>query len=270
VEAVEPLGNSTVQVERFLEAERISDALCGRPRLADADDRAPWAAVLHADAPEAGTLRWLAGVLAVPATLVVVTAGTGKEESWEREVTRSGLSARDLALLEPLELPDGGIRFTAHATRGSHRVDVQARWDASVGGPVADEAGNCRIPAWIASRSSVPPSAPGAGDLGRPVPQIADGCRWWNGWRRCRQPRVLHVGRDGSVRPCWDGPAIGRVGDPFADLLARGRTLGGGAAADRDWRDDGCPMGGSWPGAAEREALEIASQLSWLGRRRMT
>jgi radical SAM superfamily enzyme YgiQ (UPF0313 family) len=270
VEAVEPLWNSTIQLERSVEAERICDALCGRPRTADADDRSPWAAVIHADAPDAATLGWLAGILAVPATVVVVTSRRGSPETcedWERAVARSGLSVRHLALLDPEDSRGAGMRFATKATRGRHRVEIQGRWDAGAGGPAADPSGDFRVPVWIASRADAPPSAPG-GSLGQAVPQVADGCRWWDGWRRCRQPRVLHVGPEGSVRPCWNGPPIGKIGDPFAVLVARGRALGE-TAGEGDWRVDWCPLGTPVPGAAEAESLELASQLSWLGARRM-
>lgn len=268
VESVEPLGNSTVQLERSAEAERLSDALCGRPRAADADDRAPWAAVLHADRPDPAILGWLAGLLAVPATLVVMTSLREREEeceAWEREVARSGMSVRHLALLGPEDRIDGRAGLVSSATRGRHRVDIQEHWGTRAGGVAADRAGNFQVPMWIASLASAPPSAPGEG-LGLAIPQIADGCRWWGGWRRCRQPRVIHVRPDRSVHSCWNGPSIGRVGDSFPALLERGRSLG---AEARDWREDGCPLGPPGPDAAEAESLEIASQLSWLGRRRL-
>lgn len=266
VAAIESLPNSSLHAERRAEAERLADALCGRPRKADADERAPWAAVIHAGSPDGATLAWLAGLLAVPASLVVVAPGRVDEEAreaWERAVVRAGIPLRHLSVLERTDLPDGGMRLRVRANPASHEVDVQAAWDPGAGGPRADGAGNFRLPMWIGSGAVAAPAAPD-GRAGFAVPQIADGCRWWSGWRRCRQPRVLHVGGDGVVRPCWNGPPIGRVGDPYAGILARGMSLGTGTAVD--WAKDGCPMGASGPGATVAETLDLASQLAWLGR----
>ena len=72
----------------------------------------------------------------------------------------------------------------------------------------------------------------------------------------------------GAVRPCWNGPTIGRVGDSWADLERRGEALTAGAA-ERGGASDACPLGrpaADPPGEGAPERYEVAAQLAWLVR----
>jgi hypothetical protein len=80
---------------------------------------------------------------------------------------------------------------------------------------------------------------------------------------------VLHVALDDVVRPCWHGPAIGRVGDDYRALVLRAVALA--PAAPSGERSDACPLGpprgARARGASALEDFEVAAQLSWLIRR---
>jgi hypothetical protein len=182
----------------------------------------------------------------------------GDRARWARTLDEAGVPYGLLAVLDRERGPRGGTVLRSIGRRGSHRFELRTAWSARAHAIEADATGHCRVPVWLASDpGAAPPRA--ARSLGR-TPQIADGCRWWAGWRRCRRPRVLHVAPDLTVRPCWSGPAIGRVGDPASELFARAAALGGDGA-------DRCPLdvGGVRRGtAAATRRLEVASQLAWV------
>jgi hypothetical protein len=268
VHSVRPIRNSIVHARRWDEANEIADVLCGRDRPGRAAAEAPWSVVIHADEPHAGTAEWLARILAVQGTIVAVST-----RPWDESARARWISAFDeamvpyglLALLSREPAPDGAVVLRSLGSFGSHRFELRTAWSPEADRIEADEMGHCRVPVWIASKpAAAPPKRRAA--LGAPIPQIADGCRWWSGWRRCRRPRVLHVAADLTVRPCWHGPAIGTVGEAFGDLVARAGALGRAGkrakpAADR------CPLAGPAEGARGAAAMrhhEIAAQVAWL------
>jgi radical SAM superfamily enzyme YgiQ (UPF0313 family) len=260
-QAVTPLPNAVDWLSVREEAHEIADALCGRPRAARAGDASAWAAVLHGRPPAPEDARWLREVLAVHGAVVVLegdAAGGHVREGWARALDEAEVPAGTLAVLTPEDASAERSALRAWGTSRPHRFELHARWPA---GAAVESAGphGARVPLCILSEDVLPPEEAPESDVDH-VPQVADACRWWSGWRRCSRPRVLHVRADGTVRPCWNGPAIGEVGDAYEDLAARGRALAapGGGSGER------CPLGG---GDAERaraaEAWEVASQLWW-------
>jgi anaerobic magnesium-protoporphyrin IX monomethyl ester cyclase len=263
VHAVAPLPSSTAHQALREEANEVSDAICGRPRPARAAGGTAWAVVLHEEGPARTTAAWLREVLAVSGAVVVwpggPDGGPADTDAWLRTLAEEDVPWGTFALLHATPGSRGRVRRSA-GTAGEHRFEVHRRWPA--GGRVVEAcaAGDCRVPLWFASRQA-PPSTARTRAL---VPQVVDGCRWWSGWRRCRQPAVLHVFPDGAVRACWNGPVVGRVGEPYATLAARGATLSHGRAR----AGDRCPLEertGRGSGTAKiAEALEIAARTSWL------
>jgi radical SAM superfamily enzyme YgiQ (UPF0313 family) len=267
VGSVPPLESSMTRAARWEEANQIADALCGRPRPEGATDDVAWAVVLHAGAPDPEVSAWLAAVLPVHGTLVVVNAegpcGPSDLADWLRFADGMGVPLGLVAVLAREDAPGGRLVLRSAGTLGDHRFEIGAPWSSTV---ESDRSGNCRVPIWIGSAATVPPSPAGADGPFAPVPQIADGCRWWSGWRRCRQPRVLHVWSDSTVTPCWNGPALGRVGDGYAELAARGAALRPAAAPAR--QPDRCPQAREGEedrrAASAAETYEVAAQLCWL------
>jgi len=154
--------------------------------------------------------------------------------------------------------------WTSLGTAGRHRFDVRRSWPDDGGAVAVDDSGACTVPLWFA-RDAPPPRTEG---LSRLAPQMVDSCRWWTAFRRCRDPRTLHAWPDGAVTPCWTGPALGRVGDAYGTLAARGRTLD--AAGSRAGAPPGrCPLAREDEEAepharAAAERWEIAAQVAWL------
>jgi anaerobic magnesium-protoporphyrin IX monomethyl ester cyclase len=268
VQAVLPLATSLLHQQRWEEAEQIADALCGRPGDGDASDGGAWAIVVHGREPRADLVRWLRDALVVHGRVVVL----GGEEppdrgAWLGALAAEGVAFGGLTTLSRERARGGGAVLRTHGGLGDHRFDVQARWPRAPRAIRADADGGCAVPLWIASGADDPPHPRRrVGPFSR-APQIADGCRFWSGWRRCRDPRVLHVGPGKEVRPCWHGPSIGEVGDDYGALAARARALGGPHAGG-DPRRDRCPLAGrsveesGTGGAAER--YEVAAKLAWL------
>lgn len=267
VRVVRPLRTSLLHAQRWEEAEQIADALCGRPRPAQAGGDGAWAVVLHGSAPEAAVARWISGVLAVYGAVVVVNpGGEVPEVAWLRVLDETAVPWGLFAPLSGEAGSDGRIVLRSRGTLGAHRIEIAPAWRAVRGIEVDDE-GACLVPLWIASASPAPPPpADRRADPLSPTPQVADGCRWWSGWRRCQRPRVLHVSADGTVRPCWNGPAIGRVGDSYRELARRGAALGS-ARRTRGSRRDRCPLAREPPGrrgSAAAERYDLTAQLEWL------
>jgi radical SAM superfamily enzyme YgiQ (UPF0313 family) len=264
VDAVAALATSDLHADRREEAQLLADALCGRPRAPSAADDAAWAVVFHAT-PGPGEAAWLQDVLAVHGAVVVLEEATEGRAS-DLAACLETMGEADvpwgrLALLShDGEMRAGAVVLRSLGTLGEHRFVLEAAWPAAGCAIESGEASNCRVPLWIASRAAAGPPPLRTVSLAAPVPQIADGCRWWSGWRRCRRPPVLHVAADGAVRPCWNGPAIGRVGDAFADLTRRGEAL---VPAGQDT----CPLGGAAADpavASAAESYEVAAQVAWL------
>lgn len=266
VGSIPPLKNSLGHPQCRQEANEIADALCGRDRPVRAAEDAPWAAVIHADEPHEGAASWLARILAVQGVVVAVGTRPWDETvraGWVRVFEEARVPYGVLALLSRERDQDGAPVLRSLGRTGSHRFELRASWRSDDHRIEVDETGHCRVPVWIASRPGARPPTRGGGSFAAPIPQIADGCRWWSGWRRCRRPRVLHVGADLAVRPCWHGPVIGTVGEAFGDLVARAGALGrrAGPGGDR------CPIAGPGERARASAALrrhEVAAQVSWL------
>ncbi len=275
VDSVRPLRNSIVQARRWQEANEIADALCGRDRPERAAQDAPWAVVIHADEPHARTAAWLARTLAVHGAVVAVSTrplGEPARAEWTRVLDEAMVPYGLLAVLSRERAADGALVLRSVESSGSHRFELRTAWRAGAHHIESDELGHCRVPVWIASGPAVVAPARRVGSLAASAPQIADGCRWWSGWRRCRHSRVLHVAADLTVKPCWHGPAIGRVGDAFDDLVARAGTLGrAGKPAARP--RDNCPLADRTErtrAAAAMRQHEVAAQLAWVLDRRGT
>ncbi len=270
VMSVAPLKSSNLHVLRWDEAHLLADALCGRPR-SHAPGGAAWAVVLHGGEPGAVLARWLRDVLEVNGALIGIRDSRARADSeldtWLRAMNDAAVPYGLFALLSPEGRPsEGTVAFRSRGTLGDHLFELHPRWAGSLREISADRKGGCRVPIWIASGAAHGPPAvrPPRHQLSL-IPQIADGCRWWSGWRRCRRPRVLHVTAEGEVRPCWNGVAIGRVGDAYRSLARRGESLGPLA---RDRGGDACPLRAPGDRCASTgiapERYEAAAQLAWL------
>ncbi len=265
MESVPHLPTSVRHAQRWDEASQIADALCGRDRPARREG-GPWAALIHADAPDAGTAEWLARILPVHGAVVAVGTGprqAGDRARWARALDRARVPYGLLAVLSPERGARGALRLRSVGRAGGHLFELRTAWRPREHRIEPDAAGHCRVPVWLASD---PRSAPPAGDRAGAsrTPQIADGCRWWAGWRRCRRPRVLHVAADLTLTPCWNGPAIGRLGDALGEVLARAAALGGSSATPSS---DRCPLDGGGTrarAAAAARRLEVVSQVAWV------
>jgi Radical SAM superfamily len=270
VNAVAPLANAMTRGNAWEEAKEISDALCGIPRRAAADEGAAWAVVLHRDIPDARIATWVRDVLAVHGAVVIAGAAPrdgSADARWAEALTRADAPFGILAALSRVEGIGDRIALRSLGTIAEHRFDLQQSWRACR--PVdADEVGGCHVRVWIASRAKAPPRRP-ADDVFAPTPQIADGCRWWSGGRRCAHPSVLHVWPDGAVTPCWGGPRIGTVGDRYVEMLARAGALRPHGARAAALSSDDCPLAGADAGPAsmrppQASTFELASQMQWL------
>jgi radical SAM superfamily enzyme YgiQ (UPF0313 family) len=268
VHEVRPLASSLLHEQRWEEAEQIADALCGRPREAEASREAAWAIVVHGREPRRELVRWMRDALAVHGRIVVLGEEAPDRAAWLRALSEEDVPFGALTTMSREELPGDAAVLRTHGGVGEHRFLLQARWREAGREIGVDRDGGCAVPLWIASGSRPPPARRGrVGPFAR-APQIADACRFWSGWRRCREPRVLHVGPDAKVRPCWHGPSIGVVGDGLLELAARGRALG--ACTSIEQRGDRCPLAGGSVKESEvarsAERFEVAAKLAWLFR----
>jgi anaerobic magnesium-protoporphyrin IX monomethyl ester cyclase len=269
VHSVPPLRNSMDRAELWNEANEICDALCGRPRPSAASDGAAWAVILH-QGVDPDVANWLPGVLAVNGAVVVLSSTSdcppAERARWFEALDEARVPWGRIAFLVPERQAGDAIVLRSHGTIGEHRFAIHSRWPGDSLAVKVDARGNCQVPIWRApDGSSAGPEAPHGGAFGSSA-QIADACRWWSGWRRCRTPRVLHVFPGGAVRPCWHGPIIGGVGAEYGALASACQGL---RPADQGpaRRGDRCPVpeatgeNGSDEAAEEHE---IAAQLSWL------
>jgi len=270
VGSVEPLQVSDARLESWREASRVADALCGRPRPCTREDPAAWAAVLHAVAPCPEVADWLRQVLEVGG-LVLGIVGPGGASSdqldrWQGALRDAHVGWGHLVLLveeragEPLVLRSLG-------TRVEHRFRLRGSAFPAEARPLADGSGGWEVPIWIASASAAPPRRRAEAGPANGAPLVADGCRWWSRGRRCASPEVLHVRPDFSVRACWQGPPVGRVGDPLAVLASRGRAL----RSPRRCRPDACPLEPAEDTSAAFDSVsgwELAALSQWEAVRR--
>ncbi len=271
VDSVAPLKSSNLHVQRFDEARLLSDALCGRPRSAQASSGgAAWAVILHEVEPGQALARWLREVLEVHGALVAFGEGKGADglelEAWQRALNDAAVPYGVFALLSRWGRTSGGaVTYRARGTRGEHRFVIHRHWPERGRAMAADSSGGWRVPVWVASGAArAPPGFPLGERSLSTIPQIADGCRWWSGWRRCHRPRVLHVTAAGEVTPCWNGATLGSVGDAYRGLARRARALSP-AALDRV--RDACPLAAQGRLAATAmplEQLEAVAQVAWL------
>lgn len=273
VASVPPLRNAVLHGEIWAEARLIADALCGRPRYGDGGEEEAWAVVFHGGAPDPGVAEWLRQVLAVNGTVVILDgAGSstraGREE-WAAALMGAEIPFGLLTLLEQAGSPDGSIELRSLGTLASHVFEIDAEFCAAERAPSASDAGDWRVPIWIASDKPAPPLTGPGNTVASAGPQVADGCRWWARGRRCSRPRVLHVTSERSVHPCWHGPAIGVVGDAYPSLVARGSALRSTAGNSLE----ACPIGpAAQDGRGSVQAVEshdVAAQVSWLFQRAM-
>ncbi len=270
VRSVPQLGNTMDRLVRWDEASRITDALCGRPRE-DHDSGAAWAVVFHGDVSDPRAAAWLREVLDVHGAVVVVNTlhalDVADHAAWARVLADADVPFGLLAILSREDRSSGDLVLRSIGTSGTHRFAIDRAWRSSGDVVEFDEGGHCRVRIWIASDPAGRPPMP-AGAPFASTPQIADGCRWWSGWRRCRDPRVLHVSPDSTVRACWYGPALGKVGDDYREIRARGGSLRSPAEGSGAPGANRCPLGQAGEersgDAAAAEDYEVAAQLCWI------
>jgi radical SAM superfamily enzyme YgiQ (UPF0313 family) len=253
---VRPLPGASCLGSAWEEANLLADALCGRPLAAGRAEGAAWAVVLHGLAPTGELRAWLASILTIGGAVVVLGEDPDPpdREAWSRWLDHGGAAAGSRIVLGRADAEGWRAASGRHAT---HRVRLARTWDPGQAlEPLRwDREGGCAFTVFIASD----PAVHADGEWG-PVPafgpglQIADACRWRGGEPRCRAPQVLHVGPDGSVRPCWHGPRVGSVGDAWAGIEKTCRDLPGACPLAE-------PGGDPWPNLRE---LDLASQLAWL------
>ena len=270
VSSIPPLPNAQNLLERWDEVHLLTDAICGRPRTGNSSNGAAWAVILHGNHPGARVAAWLSEVLSIGGAVLVVDrsplADPSDLEAWRQALGATHVPWGILALLHGEEVPGTGLVLRSLGTLVPHRFELDTAWEEDRREIVVDESGRCRVPIWLTPRGAVHPLRSASGRLFSATAQLADGCRWWSGWRRCREPRVLHVLPDSTVSPCWNGPAIGMVGEPFEALEARGKALGG-TLATTDRSEDRCPLQSDDPvdstTATAVEEQEVASQMVW-------
>lgn len=253
VEASGPVPRSTIFDTNLRDAQRVVDALCGR--CPGPPGEAVWAVVAHGVGPVPEFTRWVGQVLAIGGVLLILDSPEPGAEPWRGRIAADGVPYGTCRILGP-DSEGGGYIAELFASSRSHRFTFLTQWDrARAEAPFeVDAVGACRVSIGIASSPNFDPRCLDGGEvpfLG-PGLQVADACRWRPGTARCRAPRVLHAFQGGAVRPCWNGPRIGTIGDTLPDLLQAARRLPGT-----------CPLGGSGSAQALGE-LDLASQLSWL------
>lgn len=245
-------GSSIFQ-RNWGEAQLLADALCGR--VSAGTETAPSVAVVvaHGLEPTPVFAQWLGDVLSLGGRLLVLDGPEADASRWASCLAAASVPYGACRLLRRDEEP-GTYHLELLGGAGAHHVMILPVWDrAQAMAPLeVDANGACRMAVGIASSAGFDPALLGedAPFLG-PGLQVADACRWRPGPPRCRNPRVLHVFPDGSVRPCWNGPRIGSVGDGLADLLSAAGSL-----------PETCPLGGA--GRASLADFDLASQMTWL------
>lgn len=272
--AVPALRHSTVHLWKWQEAELLSDAICGRPRVPASEVAAPWAVVIDGHAPNRVLADWLRNVLAVNGLIVIIDHnGRTPLRAWWSLLIDAGVPYGKCALLSRKTMGDDVFYITT-GTIGKHRFRFGTEFDdEDQMRPLAvDEFGNCDVPVWVASASGASSCSRirvHQNDFGPARVQVADPCRWWAFAARCKVPQVLHVKSDGEIRACWHGPKLGSVGEAFAEIAAR--ALGAwdrvGTPGDSVGAQPCCPMRCGADGEdvqARLVQLDLKSQLAWL------
>ena len=270
---VPPLSHSNLHRLKWMHAQELADALCGRAGEMEADEDCVWAVVIHGYPRSPRLAAWLRRVLAISGSVVAFDHSRAERAKWQAFLTRSRLPVGSLSSLFA-GVPAKRTSFEALGTISEHHLQffsTCASDRASV--PVeVDDAGNCRISIWPASAPDAqialrqkwrcPPIGPGL--------QVADSCRLGSTSPRCRRPRVLHVDSEGRVRACWHGPVIGAVGDDLSEIAS---TIGakiedGEVSGTSSGRSPQCPLaplrGMTDDTRSALWDLDLASQLSWL------
>jgi hypothetical protein len=274
VSSVPLLRNAQNLIGRWDEVQLLTDAICGRPRAVSSSDGAAWAVILHENRPDARIAAWLGEVLSIGGAVLVVDRSPLADPldlgAWRQALGATHVPWGILALLRGEEVPGTGLVLRSLGTLVPHRFEFDTAWEEDRSDIDVDETGRCRVPIWLAPKGAVRPLRSASGRLFSTTAQLADGCRWWSGWRRCREPRVLHVLPDSTVSPCWNGPAIGTVGEPYEALAARGKALGG-TLPGANHAGERCPLQSDDPvdpaTAAAVEEHEVAAQMVWQFRR---
>jgi radical SAM superfamily enzyme YgiQ (UPF0313 family) len=271
VEKVTPLRNASLFRVRWMEAERLSDALCGRPGEPDTAEDSAEAVVVHGHPRSAKLAGWLRGVLAINGSIVVFARSRSDVTKWKAFLTCSRVPFGSLSGLVPGRRGREST-FDVLGPFGEHHLRfVRACTPEAANAPVeADAAGACRVSIWVAS---APGARIGGGMKGGfpligPGLQIADSCRLWKTACRRQSPRVLHVDSKGGVRACWHGPVIGAVGDEWAEMVGKGSRLARGGASRRENEPPRCSL--PPPGWLNEDVysglwdVDLASQLGWM------
>ena len=271
VEKVTPLRNASLYRVRWVEAERLTDVLCGRPDETEAAENSAEAVVVHGHPRSAKLTAWLRRVLAINGSLAVFARSRGDATKWKAVLTWSRVRFGSLSCLVPGHRP-WESSFDALGPFGEHHVRfVRTCTPEAASAPVEAEAdGACRVSIWVASATDARVAGRLKGDfpLVGPGLQIADSCRLWKEAPRCQSPRVLHVDSKGGVRACWHGPVIGAVGDAWAELVGKTSTAAPDGVSRRKNEPRRCPLpppqwlkedvcSGLWD-------VDLASQLGWL------
>ncbi|BDU73585.1 B12-binding domain-containing radical SAM protein [Mesoterricola silvestris] len=246
-----PVPGSSLFQRNWREGQALADALCGR--VPEGPGSGAAVVVAHGLGPTPAFAGWLSQVLALGGLLLVLDSPEEEAPRWAAALARASVPYGACRLLRPAE--EGGYRLELLGGAGAHRVTLLDRWDRDQAlAPLSlDAAGACRMTVGLASAPGFHPAPlgePGDVPFLGPGLQVADACRWRPGPPRCRHLRAVHVFADGAVRPCWHGPRLGTLGDPWTALLA---------AADRH----SCPLATEGNGAT-LAALDLASQMAWL------
>lgn len=256
VEASGPVTATSLFERNWRDAQVLADALCGRNPDGAPSSVSARAVVAHGLGPTPAFARWVSKVLAMGGVLVVLDSPDSEAASWRSVLAAEGVPHGICRILRPGPGP-GTFRADILGSTAAHRITFLTEWDrAAAEAPVdVDAQGVCRMTIGVASSAGFDPSRLAPGEevpfLG-PGLQVADACRWRPESPRCRSPRVLHAFADGTVRPCWNGPRIGAVGDSLYDLLAAAGNL-----------PEVCPLGGT-DAAAWVNDFDLASQMAWL------
>jgi len=268
VASVAPLAGSVRALRSRREANEVTDAVCGRPRPERSCGASAWAIVVHELEPEGTLASWIARTLAVHGAVVVLGArGCDHQDrdGWLAALERSRAAWGSVSLLAPGTAAGPLASVTSFDTSGAHLFTLTSRWRRPRVHLETDERGNCHPTVWLGSVASRPPRPVRVDIAADTVPQIADACRWWTLDRRCARPGVLHVWADRRVTACWGGPALGRVGDDYEALAARGRELARPGSEPDSARS--CPLRRSTDAPETVARLEVSSMLAWvLGR----
>lgn len=246
-----PVPGSSLFQRNWREAQAVADALCGRVP----EGPGPGAAVVvaHGLGPTPAFAEWLSQVLALGGLVLALDSPEAEAARWAAVLAEASVPYGACRLLRPEA--GGGYRMELLGGAGTHHLTLLEHWDRdqALAPLVVDASGACRLTIGLASAPGFHPAALGAPEgipfLG-PGLQVADACRWRPGPPRCRNLRMAHVFPDGAVRPCWHGPRIGSVGDPWPTLLAAAPC-------------SACPLAEAGDGAA-LATFDLASQMAWL------